>query len=175
VSEQLPASGPDQGAVLLDLYDEALPSVYGYLLPRCGNVQLAEDLTAETFLGAVSAVKRGTVERMSVAWLVGVARHKLVDHWRRRAREDRKLQVAQSEQAATEDPWDAKLDVIRAHEVLAALGAHHRTALTLRYLDGLSVPQVADHLGRTIHATEALLVRARSAFRRAYEEGDGDV
>jgi RNA polymerase sigma-70 factor (ECF subfamily) len=32
---------------------------------------------------------------------------------------------------------------------------------------------VAGHLGRTLHATEALLVRARLAFRRAYEGSDG--
>ena len=51
-----------------------------------------------------------------------------------------------------------------------ALGAHHRAALTLRYVDDLSVPAVAELLGRTVHATEALLVRARSAFRVAYEE-----
>lgn len=58
-----------------------------------------------------------------------------------------------------------------ARQVLDRLGAHHRAALTLRYLDGLSVPEVADHLGRTLHATEALLVRARTAFRARYEEG----
>ena len=49
-------------------------------------------------------------------------------------------------------------------------GSHHRAALTLRYLDGLPVPEVANHLGRTVHATEALLVRARTAFRHAYGE-----
>ncbi len=59
--------------------------------------------------------------------------------------------------------------------MLDTLGPHHRGALTLRYLDGLPVPEVAEQLGRTVHATEALLVRARAAFRRAYEEGeDGD-
>jgi hypothetical protein len=52
--------------------------------------------------------------------------------------------------------------------VLGRLGAHHRPALTLRYLDGLPVPEVARHLDRTVHATEALLVRARAAFRRIY-------
>jgi RNA polymerase sigma-70 factor (ECF subfamily) len=40
--------------------------------------------------------------------------------------------------------------------------------LTLRYCDDLPVPDVASLIGRTVHATEALLVRARSAFRRAY-------
>lgn len=169
-------TGPaGQGAALLDLYDRALPEVYGYLLPRCGNRALAEDLTAETFLAAVGAVQRETVPDLTVAWLVGVARHKLVDHWRRQAREDGKLALVAGTGDAVDDPWDAHLDATRAHEVLAALGPHHRVALTLRYLDGLPVAAVADHLGRTVHATEALLVRARAAFRRAYEEGSGDA
>ena len=58
--------------------------------------------------------------------------------------------------------------------MLAELGAHHRAALTLRYLDGLPVAEVAEHLDRTVHATEALLVRARHAFRVRYDEGRGD-
>ncbi len=69
------------------------------------------------------------------------------------------------------NPWDVEIDTVVAHQVLDVLGPHHRAALTLRYLDGLPVAQVAEHLGRTVHATEALLVRARSAFRAAYEEG----
>ena len=64
-------------------------------------------------------------------------------------------------------------DGARAREVLDRLGAHHRAALTLRYLDGLPVPEVARHLDRTVHATEALLVRARAAFRRIYEGEEG--
>jgi RNA polymerase sigma-70 factor, ECF subfamily len=53
------------------------------------------------------------------------------------------------------------------------LGPHHRAALTLRYIDGLPVPDVAEHLGRTLHATEALLVRAKAAFRQAYQRKEG--
>jgi RNA polymerase sigma-70 factor (ECF subfamily) len=54
--------------------------------------------------------------------------------------------------------------------VLARLAPQHRAALVLRHVDDLPVPQVAAALGRTVHATEALLSRARTAFRRAYEE-----
>ena len=57
--------------------------------------------------------------------------------------------------------------------MLDRLGAHHRAALTLRYLDGLTVPEVARHLDRTLHATEALLVRARATFRRIYQGEEG--
>ncbi|TDB88139.1 sigma-70 family RNA polymerase sigma factor [Actinomadura sp. 7K534] len=162
---------PDPGAALLDLYDAALPEVYGYLLSRCGRRGLAEDLTAETFLAAVEAVRKQPPPKLSVAWLIGVARHKLADHWRKAAREERGLQVLDgAAQDVVEDPADERLDALLAREVLATLGAHHRAALTLRYLDGLPVPQVAEHLGRTRQATEALLVRARAAFRNAYND-----
>lgn len=160
---------PDPALALLELYDVALPHVYGYLLARCHDVPLAEDLTAETFLAAVTAARRPGTPPPSVPWLIGVARHKLADHWRRREREERGLRLLDGD-GTVEDPWDEAIDAIRARSVLERLGPHHRAALTLRYLDGLPVPEVAACLGRTVHATEALLVRARAAFRRDYRE-----
>ena len=162
---------PDTG--LLALYDRALPEVYGYLRARCDSQSAAEDLSAETFLAAVDAVRRADPPRIDLPWLIGVARHKLVDHWRRRAREQRNLKAVAAETDDNYDPWDAELDAMRARDVLAELGPHHRAVLTLRYLDDLAVPEVAALLDRTEHATEALLVRARAAFRRAYEAGYG--
>ena len=51
-----PQVQPDPGFGLLALYDDALPHAYGYLLARCGETGLAEDLTAESFLAAVLQV-----------------------------------------------------------------------------------------------------------------------
>ena len=168
-----PSAVDDPGAALVELYDVALPHVYGYLLARCGGKSLAEDLTAETFLAAVDAVGRDDPPTVSVPWIIGVARHKLVDHWRRQARDERSLRALVDDAPPPEDPWDVQLDLVRARETLTRLGPHHRAALTLRYLDDLPVPRVAALLERTVHATEALLVRARTAFRRAYgEEGE---
>ncbi|MGX7828244.1 RNA polymerase sigma factor [Actinokineospora sp. 24-640] len=163
-----PRARPDPAVGLLELYDEALPHVYGYLIARVGEPAVAEDLTAETFLAAVAAARRPDAAAVSVPWLIGVARHKLADHWRRAARD--RLRAVE-EPADVSDPWDGEVDAILARQTLARLGPHHRAALTLRYLDGLAVPEVAAHLGRTVHATEALLVRARAAFRRTYPEG----
>jgi len=169
------SAAADQGPVLLALYDRALPQVYGYLAARVRDTAVAEDLTAETFLAAVKAVRANTVNELTIAWLVTVARNKLVDHWHRLAREERTLQIANDPDAdVVDDGLDARFDRLHTRAVLAELGAHHRAALTLRYLDGLSVPEVADHLDRTVHATEALLVRARHAFRMRYDEGRGD-
>jgi RNA polymerase sigma-70 factor (ECF subfamily) len=168
-----PAARPadDRRAVALCvLYDRALPQVYGYFVKRCGSASSAEDLTSETFMAAVDALRRDRVPDLTEAWLIGVARHKLVDHWRREAREESKLALAADDD--TIDDWDAHLDVLRARDTLATLSPVHRTALTLRYLDGLPVPEVAALLDRTVHATEALLVRARLAFRRAYGDDE---
>ncbi|HVV13486.1 sigma-70 family RNA polymerase sigma factor [Amycolatopsis sp.] len=166
-----PRVRPDPAFALLSLYEAALPEVFGYLLARCGSRSIAEELTSETFLGAVSACRAEGAPPVSTAWLIGVARHKLVDHWRRREREERGLRLVH--EAKVVDPWDEEVDALLAREVLAGLGAHHRAALTLRYLDGLRVPEVAQLLGRTVHATEALLVRARAAFRAVYQEKEG--
>ena len=170
---------PDPRAALLELYAPALPRVYSYLLRRCGQREVAEELTSETFLAAADAVRRKLPADLDVPWLIGVARHKLADHWRRQAREERGLRLVAGETSeATEDPWDARLDALRADQTLSALAPPHRLALTLRYVDDLPVPEVADLLGRTLHATEALLVRARGAFRMQYtadEEVSGDA
>jgi RNA polymerase sigma-70 factor (ECF subfamily) len=155
----LPQQVEDSSAALLRLYDQALPEVYGYLMSRCRDRALAEGLTAETFLAAV-----GATGEVSVRWLIGTARHKLAGHRRWKAHQER-LREAAGSLAAVEDP-DREIDVLLAHEVLDQLGPHHRAALTLRYLDGLSVPETAAVLERTVHATEALLTRARTAFRR---------
>jgi RNA polymerase sigma-70 factor (ECF subfamily) len=164
---------PMPASAFLDQYDESLPHVYGYLLSRCGSRPLAEDLTGDTFLAAVDAVQAGKVAALSTGWLIGVARHKLADHWRAREREERGLRLVGDTAAKPDDPWDAELDAVRARAVLDTLGAHHRAALSLRYLDGLPVAEVAGLLDRTVHATEALLVRARAAFRHAYEATGG--
>jgi RNA polymerase sigma-70 factor (ECF subfamily) len=151
--------------------DRALPDVYGFLYARCRDRLLAEDLTSETFMSAVSAFQRATVEDWTVGWLIVVARRRLVDHWRRQAREDRLARSLEADDlSGAADEWEATLDVERALAALDRLPPHHRVVLVLRYLDGLPVAEVACEVGRGFHATEALLQRARRALRRAYEE-----
>ena len=163
-------TGPLAGAArLLELYDDVLPQVFGYVLSRCGEVALAEDITAEAFLAAATALRDGKVDHLTVGWLVTVARNKLVDHWRARSREDRRLRLVADRDV--EDGWDAHLDAVVAHQALADLAPQHRMVLTLRYLDGLAVPEVAEQIDRSVHATESLLVRARTAFRARYDDG----
>ena len=164
---------PPSSTGLLDLYDRALPVVYGYLVSRVGDRSTAEELTSEVFLAAVDAVRRPTGPEIDTGWLVGVARHKLVDHWRRAEREQRSLRAVAAEPDPPGDTWDVRLDALTARDVLAGLAPQHRSVLTLRYVDGLPVRAVAELLDRTEGATEVLLVRAKAAFRAAYPTEEG--
>jgi RNA polymerase sigma-70 factor, ECF subfamily len=160
---------PDAPRALLALYDRALPVVYGYFVRRCPDRATAEDLTSETFLAAMDAARRPEPPQIALPWLIGVARHKLADHFRRR---DAGIPVAEvPEVAGPADTWDAELDRLVAESTLARLSEPHRAVLTLRYMDDRSVPECAELIGRTVHATEALLVRARRAFKQQYPEG----
>ncbi len=160
-------ANPDPVAAM---YHRSLPHIYGYLLPRCGNASLAEDLAAETFMAAVATARRPGGPEITTGWLIGVARHKLADHWRRSAREERSRALAAQPDDALDDPWDDVLDAEAAYAALRCLPVPQRAALTLRYLDGLPVAEVAEHLGRSVHATETLLVRSRAALRAVYRE-----
>jgi RNA polymerase sigma-70 factor, ECF subfamily len=166
---------PDQARELLTLYDDALGEVYGYLRRRCGSDAVAEDLTSETFMAAVGEVRRRRVDSVTTAWLIGIARHKLVDHWRRVEREQRNLALVDADGIdGSDDHWDVTLDALDATATLQELAPQHRLALTLRYLDGLPQAEVARHLNRTEGATEVLLVRARRAFRARYGTNRGE-
>ena len=154
-----------------------LPQVFGYVVRRCGVRALAEDITSDVFMAAAAALLDGnapngtapniTAPNITVGWLIGTARHKMIDHWRRIERHHTALTLLAggAGDAIQADPNDEPISTTNTHEVLEQLSAEHRSALTLRYIDGLAVGEVAEILGRSIHATESLLQRAKAAFR----------
>jgi RNA polymerase sigma-70 factor (ECF subfamily) len=158
-------------------YAAALPRVYGYFLYRCGaEVALAEDLTQETFLAAVAELRRGKVVVTPLSWVLGIARHKLLDHFRQQRRIGWAVVSWEGVEADGEDalmlPEDD--DVRRSHVIaaLARVPLMQREALVLHYLDGLPVAEVARLLHRSVSATESLLARGRGSFRQGFWEGE---
>jgi RNA polymerase sigma-70 factor (ECF subfamily) len=110
--------------------------VYGYLLHRCRSVAVAEDLAAESVLAAVDRVRSGAIDAITTAYVVGIARHKLVDHWRKAERERRHLTSMAGWNDSTIDTDDpASFEPGRALDVLEHLRPAHRSVLTLRYAD----------------------------------------
>lgn len=156
-------------------YERSLPRVYAYVFHRCGrDLDLAEELTQQAFVEAVRSHGRFRGDSDPTTWVVGIARHRLVDHFRRIERDARRFDALASGQlgraglpASTPDEEPDEID-----DALAALPPMQRAVLILHYMDRLSVRDVARGIGKSEAATASLLARGRDAFRRAYREGD---
>ena len=74
------------------------------------------------------------------------------------------LEAIISPLVSPEDQLDATLVKEKIHTVLANLLPRHRQILTLKYLEGLSVEEIAKHLAMTFKSVESQLFRARKAF-----------
>lgn len=151
------------------LYEAHAVEVYRYVHRRCRDRALAEDVTQDAFLAAVRTVDDPS--SITVAWLIRVARNRLLDLLRREARYESKLQLVG---ARTDGPdrLDGVPDRLRMTAALEALRVEHRIALMLHYVDGLTVAALAAEMGRTPKGVEALLTRARRALRGELERSD---
>jgi RNA polymerase sigma-70 factor (ECF subfamily) len=148
-------------------YDAALPEVYAYLFHRSGrDPEIAQELTQQTFVDAIRS-KANAPDGAPVAWLIGIARHRLADHFRGLERHERGLLRLVSRTSEPTVAWvgagDAGTDLVTA---LRQLPAAQRAALILRYQDDLPVREVARLLDRSEGAVESLLSRGRETLRR---------
>src|SRR3954471_4886767 len=85
------SSGCSQRA-FLEFYDSASAEVSRYFVRGVlGDRATAEDLTQEAVAAVVVEIRAGRREGLTMPWLMGVARHKLVDHYRRSAADQRRL------------------------------------------------------------------------------------
>jgi RNA polymerase sigma-70 factor (ECF subfamily) len=156
------------GAALGTLYERCLPSVWRYVYARVGsNQHAAEDIVGETFLAAVQSVATFIPEAGTpLGWLIGIARHKLADHMRSGAHFAGAIPTDVVSGISTFDALDARDQVL---VVLDQMPEEERQVLEWKYLEELSVAVIAERLGRTEKAVEALLYRARNAFRELHK------
>lgn len=151
-------------------YRDASTAVYRYFArATLGDRATAEDLTQETFAAVALAARAGDSDALTMPWVMGVARHKLVDHHRRVGRERRRLERSWDRSYPTFDSR-ADDDASEVVDVLRRLSPEHRLVLVLKYDEGLSVERIAATIGRSLDATNSLLSRARTAFARSHSE-----
>ena len=173
-AEPLDGIATDSANTFAAVYDATFDAVYRYLSRAVfGDRVLAEDLTQETFASVANAIRNGSPGAQTLPWAIGVARHKLIDYYRRSAREQRRLSMAWSSGIGHDDEQLDKFASVNSGDLIdlmRELSPDHRLVLVLKYLDDLSVEEVASEIGRSVHATESLLVRARQALTRSYRE-----
>jgi len=148
--------------------------IYGFvrrrLMPRA---ELLEDLMQEILLAAWQALPSYRQESSLRSWVLGIARHKLDDYYRRCILEtDLPEEDGGSEELtitpAFEDELDSATQQERIEKILADLPEAYSLALLWRYRDEKSAREMAELTGKTEKAIERLLARARQSFRRRW-------
>ena len=157
------------------LYAELAPSILRYLKGR--GAPEPEDLTGDVFVQVVAKIEQfdGEAEDFR-AWVFTIARHRLIDSARSRARRpvdpvtDEILEVI----GGSVDPGEQALNRLTTDEVREAmkhLSSDQQDVLLLRFISGLSINEVAVALGKKPGAIKALQMRAVAALRRNLPEG----
>ncbi len=148
-------------------YDTAFDGLYAYVLWRCAGLRdAADDVVQETWLTAVRRIRSFDPDRGPfAAWLRGIAANLLRNRFRKARPPSVRLEI---ELPVTDDA--ARRDrAERVAEALARLPEHYEAVLRAKYVDRLSVNEIAAGRGESAKAVESLLTRAREAFRAEYE------
>ena len=160
-------------AAFATLYRRYLSPIYRYLYQRLGNQQEAEDLTAQVFTEALEGLiaRRYREGGKFVSWLYSIARHKLIDFYRK------KPQIPLDEHLATPSNLLADIeagdDQSRIAHLLAHLDDDKRELLRLRFTTGLSFAEIAAIDGRSEAAVKMSIYRALDWLRNHWEDNHG--
>jgi RNA polymerase sigma factor (sigma-70 family) len=173
-TSDVPAIGRDPDAFEA-FYREHLPWVRGFVARRVDDSHAAADLTADIFLAAVDGAEGYSSGKGSPgAWLAGVARNVVADHFRRRAREaransrliGRALLDEQSADRITERIDGERLSR-ELYRSLASLPESQRAVVELVAVDGLTLAAAAQALGITAGTARVRYHRARGRLQHA--------
>ncbi len=146
------------------IYRAHVQSVFRFAMRAVSNRALAEDLTAEAFLELYRRRDEIDATRLP-AWLLTVVRNKARDHWRRQQVERRF-----AEQEPDTEPAEAPA-LERWILDSADLKPIHRTCLMLRYVHGMSRPEIASTTGLSEIQVKGHLQYALELLRKSYVTG----
>ena len=158
-----------------EMYRRYSARVYSVCRRMLGNSEDAREATQETFLKAFQALPRFNGEYKLGAWLARIAANVCVDHIRRRGR-GAILTPLESNHELVEvelGPEDTVVADAPGLSMLENIQPLYARALRLRNLDGLSHKEIAAQLGMTPMQVKALLHRARTSFKRAWDNASG--
>ncbi|MDA0160843.1 sigma-70 family RNA polymerase sigma factor [Solirubrobacter ginsenosidimutans] len=148
--------------------------VVAYFRRRTTSAELAVDLTAETFVAALASAKRFRPgETPAVAWLLGIARHKLLRSIERGRVEDRARRRLGAQRLEFDDEELERVDALDtkpAHELLAALPPSQAEAVRARVLDEEPYDVIAARLRCSELVARKRVSRGLATLRDVLEE-----
>ena len=162
---------------LQSLHQQFYQPVYRYIYLKIGEANISQDLTGDVFLRLLEALKRGRGWQTTPnAWIFGIARNVVADYYRRR---ERRPEVELDETVLPATDAGLAQTVIAAEEQAALLAAmeeltdEQRDVVFLRFMEGLSIRDVAEVMDKTEGAIKALQYRSMQALSKIMQQKGG--
>lgn len=157
-------------AALSELYDRYEAKIYNYIYRRTGDEILAEDFTAQVFLKMLESIRDQKAWHSSFSgWLYRIAHNLVVDHYRRKGRQGsvdiEEAAPTASDEQNPETTVEQTLDAERLRAAIRRLTDEQAEVVSLRFLEGYSISEVATFMNRTEGAIKALQYRAVATLR----------
>jgi RNA polymerase sigma-70 factor (ECF subfamily) len=157
-----------------EFFDTYFPALFRFALARLDRDEdAAEEVVQATLCAAIPKLSTFRREAALLTWLCTFCRHEIFAYYRRTQRERRMVPLLEDEPhvAAALDAFAAasRDETTRlVHVLLDRLPPRYAAALEWKYIDGLSVKEIAERLELSAKAAESLLTRARDAFREGF-------
>lgn len=166
---------------MADLYDRYFNRVYSLVFNQVDrNKEVAEDIVQETFLAALRSAKGFKGRSSAYTWLCSIAYHKVADHYRRQARERKRMvsgidvdTVDDADNPGQQPRPDSLIESAETRQVvneaLSRLPWDYRQVLILKYVEEMSVLEISRIMGRSPKSVEGLLTRSRKALQTEFQ------
>lgn len=169
-------------AAFRSLFDAYFARLYRFALARTGgDATAAEDIVQQTFCRAFEQLDAYRGEAALYTWFCQICRNAVADHWRARGRDAAAVVLLEDQPEiraiveSLQGPADGEPELeLWRHDMrrlvqatVDALPERYGDVLEWKYVDGLSVAEIAARLSVSVKAAESLLGRARAAFRDA--------
>lgn len=145
---------------LMENYSDLIDQIFRFIYFKTSNREIAEDLTSECFLSTVKYLKENEVQNLR-AFLFKTARNKVIDYYRQKDRViySDEMVLANERSSGKNDIVD-KQDAKMIVEKIKLLKDDDREILTLRYIEDLSIKEIADITDKSQVAARVQIFRA---------------
>ncbi len=169
--------------IFAKLYDEHYPKIFGYILKRVANFEIAQDITSETFFKALKKLCQFRWWNISFsAWLYRIANNEIANYYRKNRYlvsleilQDEKgfepiaLHNPETEFLEAQEKLKKEQDFLKVQEKIAQLPIRYQEVITLRFFEKKKIKEISEILGKKEGTIKSLLHRGLEKLKSLIE------
>lgn len=167
-------TGSEKG--LREFYQTYSLKLFNYILRKVAKTEDSQELLQDTLFASLDAMRDYAGQSSLLTFLCAIANHKVIDFYRKKRLKQiifsqmPSLGNLVSELLSPEERYNKTELKEKIKICFSQLPERYQTILRLKYVEGLTVLQIARDLKETVKSVESALFRARKAFANVFSQ-----